>query len=208
MVSQSRTMNNNHFLFVAFFQLHQLGKSLQLVNYKHQHQSYLISFLIYYSLPGLFKAPKMVPFFMSKAKFQATHDIRLLYWLCFTATSGDALKVSPAVLSMSKNISRLQVYDYLPFSNPTDKTKIETAKRWETNNSHPPGLVNQGAANNHIYYALLWQVFAMPFTSLSKLSKFFWAKPKCFDFSSSNYFLCRVTYWAPLWCSKRVREGS
>jgi hypothetical protein len=129
MVSQSRTMNNNHFLFVAFFQLHHLGKSLQLVNYKHQHQSYLISFLIYYTLPGLFKAPKMVPFFMSKAKFQASHDIRLLYWLCFTATSGDALKVSPAVPSMCKNISRIQVYDYLPFSNPTDKTKIETANR-------------------------------------------------------------------------------
>jgi hypothetical protein len=34
-------------------------------------------------------------------------------------------------------------------------------------------LANQEAADNHIYYTLLWQVFAMPFTSLSKLSKFF-----------------------------------
>jgi hypothetical protein len=129
MVGQSRTMNNNHFLFVAFFQLHHLGKSLQLVNYKRQHQSFLISFLIYYTLPGLFKAPKNVPFFMSKEKFQGIIDIRLLYWLCFTATSGDALKVSPAVLSMCKNISRIQVYNYLLFSKPTDKTKIETANR-------------------------------------------------------------------------------
>jgi len=162
-------MNNNHFLFIAFFQLHHLGKSLQLVNYKRQHQS----FLIYYTLPGLFKAPKNVPFFMSKENFQGTHDIRLLYWLCFTTTSGDALKVSPAVLSMCKNISRIQVHNYLLFSNPTDKTKIKTPNRWETTNSHPPGLVNQEAVDNHIYYTLLWQVFAMPFTSLSKLSKFF-----------------------------------
>ncbi len=139
MVRQSRSMNNNHFLFIAFFQLHHLGKSLPLVNYKCQHQSFLRSFLIYYTLPGLFKAPKNVPFFMSKENFQGIHGgIRLLYWLCFRATSGDALKVSPAVLSMCKNISRIQVYNYLLFSNPTDKTKIETANRWETNNSHPP----------------------------------------------------------------------
>ncbi len=116
-------MNNNHFLFVAFFQLDHLGKSLQLVNYKRQHQSFLISFLIFYTLPGLFKAPKNVPFFMFKENFQGIQDIRLLYWLCFTATSGDALKVSPAVLSMCKNISRIQVYNYLCFPTPPIKLK-------------------------------------------------------------------------------------
>ncbi len=108
---------------------------------------------------------------MSNENFQGIHDIPLLYWLCFTATSRDALEVSPAVLSMCKNISHIQVYNYLRFS----VGGAGAGNRWETTNSHPPGLVNQkrGAADNHIYYILPWQGFAMPFTRLSKLSKFF-----------------------------------
>ncbi len=32
-------------------------------------------------------------------------------------------------------------FGYLPFSNPTQKTKTGTANRWETTNSNPPGLI-------------------------------------------------------------------
>ncbi len=49
--------------------------------------------------------------------------------------------------------------------------------------------------SDHIYYTLLWRVLGctVPFTSLNKLcttglpKPFCWAKPACFDFSSSNF---------------------
>jgi hypothetical protein len=91
-------------------------------------------------------------------------------------------------------------FSYSLFSNPTHKTKIGTANRWDAT------LTNQWAdyyywsirkkeqQSDHIYCTLLWLVlgFAVPYTSLSKLYKNAGPNPFClakwayFHFSSSN----------------------
>ncbi len=86
-------------------------------------------------------------------------------------------------------------FSNLLFLNPNHKTKTETANRWETTNTNPLGIKNMEQQSDHIYYTLLWRVlgYTVPFTSLNKLcttglpKPFCWAKPACFDFSSSNF---------------------
>jgi hypothetical protein len=64
--------------------------------------------------------------------------------LCLCDVQGflSGLRASPAVLSMwaCKNISHIQVLVTF-FSNPTHKTEIGTANRWETTNSNPSGPI-------------------------------------------------------------------
>jgi hypothetical protein len=79
-------------------------------------------------------------------------------------------------------------FSYLPFSNPTHKNKTGTANSWETTNSKPPGPVimigqsQTGSGSQIIFITLFFcqgLVFAVPFTSLSKLCKNVGPKPFC-----------------------------
>jgi hypothetical protein len=91
------------------------------------------------------------------------------------------------VLSMwpCKNISHIQVL--FTFScNFTHSIETETANRWETTNSKPPGriiMIGQSETQEEeavrwdcIYYTLLYHSFVAPFTSLSKVCKHAGAK--------------------------------
>ncbi len=101
-------------------------------------------------------------------------------------------------------------FSCLLFSNPTHKTEMGTANRWElliaNHLDQSLWLANQKRGKPVISYLLYSSrqvhVFAALFNSLNKLSKyagekpFSWAKPTYDDFSSSNFLICRVRYWA------------
>jgi hypothetical protein len=55
------------------------------------------------------------------------HDIKMCFW----EVAGHGF--TPMVY--------FSYYYFILFSNPTRKTKIETANRWETTNSKPPGPI-------------------------------------------------------------------
>jgi hypothetical protein len=121
------------------------------------------------------------------------------------------LRASPEVL-LQKYFSPPSL-DILTFCNPAHKTETDTANRWETSNSKPPGRIiridqSETGTNkwDHIYCTLLWQVhsFAVLLTSLSKTIKVIMgqnhiAQPSWDVLTFLNpILLCRVTYEAQL----------
>jgi hypothetical protein len=80
-------------------------------------------------------------------------------------------------------------FSYLLFSNPTHKTKTWTANTWETTNSNPHGpikLSSQLTTGVRLCCAF-YQPQQTVQTFCAKLYSY--AKPACFDFSSSNFYL-------------------
>ncbi len=81
---------------------------------------------------------------------------------------------------------------------PTHPSKTRTANSWETTsyvNRNPPGTIKLSRLTNQHQYVSL-DFAAVHFASLSKYifagtKPFCWAKPACFDFSSSNFNLQR-----------------
>jgi hypothetical protein len=115
--------------------------------------------------------------FTLKAALQHPNVQSICYYL------GPALRESQPVLTHQY----VTLYDYLLFLHLAYKTKIGTAKRWETIKSKPLGTITiigqsemQGS-NQIIFITLLREMlhFTTPFISLSKLCKNAALKPFC-----------------------------
>ncbi len=88
-----------------------------------------------------------------------------------------------------KSISHIQVFSYLLFSNPTHKTGIATRWDWTTS-CNPPGpikLPNQSTCGVRVYNECLLPTSASWTKKCRARTILWWAKPACFDCSSSNY---------------------
>ncbi len=136
-------------------------------------------------------------FFKDPSTVTCMYDSRVMYRNFPTAplTSSAPPECSvcdPAKIFLTSKISYLFI-----FPNPTHKTTTGTANRWETTSSNPnwPMKLSNQSINQSINQQ---QVLcsAMPFTSLRIIlwknagpKPFCWAKPTCFDFSSSDILL-------------------
>ncbi len=104
------------------------------------------------------------------------------------------------IVTMSKRIFTFTFNYLLFFCNPSHKTETGTAKRWGTTNSKPLGpIIIMGQKLDHIYctlfcrYTAFLRLFVATANDAIMLSQnqfpepkpISWAKPTCFDISSS-----------------------
>jgi len=116
-------------------------------------------------------------------------------------TIGGGKLQSPVVLdTWPCNMVFTFKFNYLLFCNPTDKTKTETANRWGSTNSKPPGsIIMMGQSEkvirvrSYLLHSFLHvQSSGEPCTSHYTLHTYAeakpmsWAKPAHFEFFSSN----------------------